>query len=372
MTVIELSDNKIQRIYTMKRYKVKELVLAFMLGASLWSFGRITARAGSWEYRPAEDTYYYKEKQGYVTNRWVGAYYLKKDGRMAKNEWIYDPAYRSWYYLRANGSYARNEWISHYYLKKDGKMAKNEWFYDQNYAAWYYLLANGRFARNQWIDNRYYMKPNGKMACLEYLSLPSGNTVVDWYFGSTGAAYNTASGLQAKDLQELTATEVIERVGPLFTQDQKQTGILASISLAQFILESGYGKSELAVNANNCFGMKTYLSGNTWDGSSWDSVSQYVKKTSEETAGNPPQIISITAAFRRYPSLALSIKDHSAYLLGAIGDHGGLRYAGLSGETDARRAATIIKAGGYATSSTYVDVLCELIDRWNLSRFDAK
>ncbi len=41
-----------------------------------------------------------------------------------------------------------------------------------------------------------------------------------------------------------------------------KSGILASVSLAQFILESGYGKSELAQNANNIFGMKCSLSGN--------------------------------------------------------------------------------------------------------------
>ena len=39
------------------------------------------------------------------------------------------------------------------------------------------------------------------------------------------------------------------------------------IKLAQFILESGYGKSELAQKVNNCFGMKKSLSGNTWGGS---------------------------------------------------------------------------------------------------------
>ena len=46
-------------------------------------------------------------------------------------------------------------------------------------------------------------------------------------------------------------------------EDMKKSGILASVSLAQFIQESGYGKTELAQNANNCFGMKCTLSGNT-------------------------------------------------------------------------------------------------------------
>ena len=86
-------------------------------------------------------------------------------------------------------------------------------------------------------------------------------------------------GLQAKDLAAFSNEEVIAKVGPLFTADQKKTGVLASISLAQFILESGYGKSELAQEANNCFGMKKSLSGNTWAGSVWDGKSIYTKKT---------------------------------------------------------------------------------------------
>ena len=75
------------------------------------------------------------------------------------------------------------------------------------------------------------------------------------------------TGLQTSVLKNLSEAEVIAKVGPLFTADQKKTGILASVSLAQFILESGYGKSELAQNANNCFGMKKSLSGNTWGNS---------------------------------------------------------------------------------------------------------
>ena len=52
--------------------------------------------------------------------------------------------------------------------------------------------------------------------------------------------------------------------------------------MAQFILESGYGKSELAQNANNVFGMKCSLSGNTWSGSTWDGRAKYTKQTKEQ------------------------------------------------------------------------------------------
>ena len=76
------------------------------------------------------------------------------------------------------------------------------------------------------------------------------------------------------DLKDTLATkedvsEVVAKVGPLFTADQEKTGVLASVSMAQFLLESGYATSELAVEANNCFGMKKSLSGNTWSGSTW-------------------------------------------------------------------------------------------------------
>lgn len=175
------------------------------------------------------------------------------------------------------------------------------------------------------------------------------------------------SGTQASAFKNLSEADVIAKVGPLFTADQKKSGILASVSLAQFILESGYGKSELAQNANNCFGMKKSLSGNTWSGSSWDGKSIYTKKTQEEENG---KMITITADFRKYPNVEASIADHSAYLLGAK-NGSAFRYNGLKGCTDYKKAVQIIKDGGYATSSTYVSNLCSIIERWNLTKYDA-
>ena len=138
------------------------------------------------------------------------------------------------------------------------------------------------------------------------------------------------SGTQASAFKNLSEADVIAKAGPLFTANQKKSGILASVSLAQFILESGYGTSELAQNANNCFGMKKSLSGNTWSGSAWDGKSIYTKKTQEEENG---KMITITADFRKYAKVEDSIADHSAYLLGAK-NGSALRYDGLKGCTD--------------------------------------
>lgn len=193
--------------------------------------------------------------------------------------------------------------------------------------------------------------------------------------GGTGAASQETDagkeeqkkGLQATAFKDLTEEEVISKVGSLFSADQKKSGILASVSLAQFILESGYGKSELAQNANNCFGMKKVLSGNSWSASFWDGKSIYTKKTQEQEADG--SMITIVADFRKYGCVEESIADHSAYLNGAMnGDQ--KRYKGLAGEKDYKKAAQIIKDGGYATSLTYVEKLCDIIQRWNLTRFD--
>ena len=136
-------------------------------------------------------------------------------------------------------------------------------------------------------------------------------------------------------MKNLSETDAIKKIGALFTADQKKSGILASVSLAQFILESGYGKSELAQNANNIFGMKCSLSGNTWSGSVWDGKSKYTKKTQEQNADGSYE--TITADFRKYPCIEDSIADHSAYLLGAK-NGSRFRYEGLKGCTDYKKA----------------------------------
>ena len=174
---------------------------------------------------------------------------------------------------------------------------------------------------------------------------------------------------QATEFAGLTEAQAVAKIGPLCREDMKKSGILASVSSAQFILECGFGKSELAQYANNCFGMKTSLSGNTWTGSTWDGKSKYTKKTNEEYQQGV--LTEITADFRKYPCVEESIADHSAYLLGAK-NGSKLRYDGIKGNTDYKKVAQLIKDGGYATSSTYVAHLCSLIEKWNLTQYDVE
>ena len=200
-----------------------------------------------------------------------------------------------------------------------------------------------------------------------YARLGDLATQVTKQLSGSATTATTASALKASALKSLTEAQVISKVAPLFTADQKKSGILASISLAQFILE--YGKSELAQNANNLFGMKCSLSGNTWSSSTWDGKSKYTKKTQEQNADGSYKTVS--ADFRKYPNIEKSIADHGAYLLGAK-NASLLRYAGLKGCKDYKKAAQILKDGGYATSHTYVSKLCSIIEKWKLTQYDVK
>lgn len=121
--------------------------------------------------------------------------------------------------------------------------------------------------------------------------------------------------------------------------------IPASITLAQALLESGAGKSELARKSNNHFGIKCH----SWSG----------KRTYHDDD-------AADECFRVYKNVADSYEDHSVFL--ATGG----RYAFLFqlDKTDYVGWAHGLKRAGYATSPTYADKLIEIIERYGLDRYD--
>lgn len=172
----------------------------------------------------------------------------------------------------------------------------------------------------------------------------------------------TATRTSGADLARMSHSEVAEVLKALAKKDEEKSGILSSITCAQAILESGYCKSELATKANNLFGMKASLSGNTWAGSVWDG-STYSKATIEyDETGTAGEEI---ASFRRYKSLEESIADHSAYLLGAR-NGSKLRYAGIKDEDDFWTVANLLYRGGYATDPQYPNKLLAIAKEWGL------
>ena len=132
---------------------------------------------------------------------------------------------------------------------------------------------------------------------------------------------------------------------------QADSNILPSLTIAQAILESGWGRSELAQKANALFGIKA---GTGWKGP------RYSKRTTEHIDGKS---VEITAAFRSYDSWESSIADHSALLRAA-------RYKAVQGERDYKAACRAVHAAGYATGPDYADKLIRLIEQYDLTQWD--
>lgn len=207
----------------------------------------------------------------------------------------------------------------------------------------------------------YELISNAKSNCLPGYTVydPDGNVVY--------ANNATVTGTQYKDFANLTEKQAAAKILEMVREDYEKTGIFASVTAAQMILESGYVSTTLAQQGNNCFGMKCTLSGNTWANSTWDGISKVNIKTAEEYT--PGVITYKYADFRKYPCIEDSIGDHSAYLLGAM-DGNKKRYAGLTDCKNYKEAITLIKNGGYATDSSYISKICDIIERFGLDKYD--
>lgn len=181
------------------------------------------------------------------------------------------------------------------------------------------------------------------------------------------AGEKTKTGTQARDFLSFGKKKRVKKISGLFTDEMKKSGVPASVSCAQAVLESGYLTSELAENANNIFGMKKSLSGNTWD-SVWNGET-YTKQTQEFTPEDG--FISVEAAFRKYPDIETAISDHAKYLAGAM--NGTVkRFAGIVGCMDYKRAAKIVAEGGYATDPDYAKKLVKIIKKFGLDTLDVE
>lgn len=146
----------------------------------------------------------------------------------------------------------------------------------------------------------------------------------------------------------------IKKVGALASADMKKSGVLASLTVAQAILESAWGKSELATGGNALFGIKATKS---WKGK------VYCKDTKECYDG--VNLVTVNnATFRAYDSWEESVEDHSAFL------KANKRYKEVIGETDYKKACEAIKAAGYATDPDYVEKLVKLIEGYKLTEYD--
>jgi hypothetical protein len=144
-----------------------------------------------------------------------------------------------------------------------------------------------------------------------------------------------------------TAESYIDRFKDIARAEMKTHGIPASIKLAQALLESGSGNSDLAMQANNHFGIKCNIG---WKGKS-------ILKDDDEK----------DECFRVYDQAEDSFKDHSEFLKKK-------RYEALFklDKMDYVSWAKGLKEAGYATNPKYPELLVGIIERYQLQRFDEK
>ena len=142
--------------------------------------------------------------------------------------------------------------------------------------------------------------------------------------------------------------DYIDRFSPIAISHMDKHRIPASITLAQGLLESGAGQSELTKRSNNHFGIKCHRN--------WTGGRVYAKDDSPNDC------------FRKYNKAEESFEDHSQFLVQ------GTRYSFLFrlSPTDFKGWAEGLQKSGYATDRAYANKLIKLIEDYELYRFDKK
>lgn len=153
---------------------------------------------------------------------------------------------------------------------------------------------------------------------------------------------------------DLPILNYIDQYSPIAVQEMNRTGIPASITLAQGIIESRYGESGLAKNSNNHFGIKC---NNNWQGG------KYYHKDDDYVNGK-----LVESCFRTYDNPENSYYDHSDFLMV------NQRYRFLFDleKTDYKAWAKGLKKAGYATAKHYASALISTIEKFELYKYDQK
>lgn len=147
-------------------------------------------------------------------------------------------------------------------------------------------------------------------------------------------------------------SDFIEMIGHAAVSYYSDYGILPSLTIAQAILESNWGKSGLSKDCYNFFGMK-------WSKDCGCDYKEY--KTKEQKKDGT--YVTITARFRKYKNVSEGIRGYYDFLQYK-------RYQNLRGVIDYNKACDLIRQDGWATSLSYAQNLKKYIKQYNLDEYD--
>lgn len=142
----------------------------------------------------------------------------------------------------------------------------------------------------------------------------------------------------------------IEESAKLAVRVAKRNDLFPSVMIAQSILESDWGRSELSREYNNYFGIKEVKKG--------DGI---VFETEEYVEGQSGRYME---SFKKYSSKSESFNHYGKLLSTAK------RYAKVKTAKDYREAAKYIQEGGYATDPNYAEKIISVIEKYGLNKYD--
>lgn len=181
---------------------------------------------------------------------------------------------------------------------------------------------------------------------------------------SISALFNITNHIEdineAKDIQiEESKKDFIVEIEKGAKKSYRKYGIFPSITIAQAILESGWGESELTNDSNNLFGIKADKS---WDGETIEVI------TSENYNDK------VKAKFRKYKDMNESIEDHAKFLV----ENKRYEECGVFNAKNYKEQAIALQDAGYATKKNqkgeaiYAQILINVIESYNLQLLDSK
>ncbi len=159
---------------------------------------------------------------------------------------------------------------------------------------------------------------------------------------------------QASIFLDMSTDEYIATMGPIAQADFSRNDVFASVTLAQSIIESGWGKSGLTQQANNMFGIKC---SSNWDGECINmETGEYGSSGYYTTDSN----------FRKYNSIEDSVNDHSLFLK----ENPRYPNAGVFDATTYQEQIRAIHNAGYATDPNYSSTIINTIEMYDLDKWD--
>lgn len=160
---------------------------------------------------------------------------------------------------------------------------------------------------------------------------------------------------QPQETEAQSHQQFIDRLVPHAKELQKGYGILPSIILGQAILESNWGKSILASEYHNLFGIKAY------------GDQRKVNLETQEYVNE--EWLTIQGDFRVYDSWEQSMDDHTQLFVNGV-DWNPALYEKVITATNYREAAQALQDAGYATDPTYAQKIIQVIETYHLDQYD--